>query len=71
MTFNRFPNTFNFLLFQESEIVEVLWKQDVDLGYSLSPLKLPSDASLNGADNTDEENEKLKALQELKNDKVK
>lgn len=50
--------------------MEVLWKQDVDLGYSLTPLKLPSDASLNGALNTDDENEKLKALQDLKHDKV-
>lgn len=51
--------------------MEVLWKQDVDLGYSLTPLKLPSDASLNGGVNTDDENEKLKALQDLKHDKVK
>lgn len=53
---------------QESEIVEVLWKQDVDLGYSLSPPK-PLDIEKSGV-NAEDENEKLRALQELKDEKV-
>lgn len=60
---------------QESEIVEVLWKQDVDLGYTLAPpVKIDSTldpASNPSASNTNaDENEKLKVLQDLKNDKV-
>lgn len=53
--------------------MEVLWKQDVDLGYTLaSPAKIASSkesAANSFALNTDE-CEKLKALQELKSDKV-
>lgn len=65
---------FSFYFFQESEIVEVLWKQDVDLGYTLAPAKAASskDATVNSSGtvlNTDDK-EKLKALQDLKNDKV-
>lgn len=72
--FYLFKN-FNVFVLQESEIVEVLWKQDVDLGYTLAPAKAASskDASVNSTSavlNTDE-NEKLKALQELKNEKVR
>lgn len=58
---------------QESEIVEVLWKQDVDLGYSLAPAKPGSpekSANVSGPSYSSEDNEKLKALQELKNEKV-
>lgn len=62
------PVTIFVLLLQESEIVEVLWKQDVDLGYSLSPPK-PLDVEKPTV-NADDENEKLRALQELKDDKV-
>lgn len=64
-----FNNKLNFFYFQESEIVEVLWKQDVDLGYSLSPPK-PLDVKKTGGVNADDENEKLRALQELKDEKV-
>ncbi|XP_037049907.1 segmentation protein cap'n'collar isoform X4 [Bradysia coprophila] len=53
---------------EESEIVEVLWKQDVDLGYSLAPPK-PLDVKKSGV-NADDENEKLRALQELKDEKA-
>lgn len=54
---------------QESEIVEVLWKQDVDLGYSLTPY-VPEEAAKTAANQTDDDTEKLKALEELKDDKV-
>lgn len=58
---------------QESEIVEVLWKQDVDLGYTLAPVKTntPEESTnVSGPSFSTEDNEKLKALQELKNEKV-
>lgn len=61
-------------LLQESEIVEVLWKQDVDLGYTLAtPTKTASAKDSMNANGTisPDENEKLKALQDLKNDKVR
>lgn len=62
---------------QESDIVEVLWKQDVDLGYSLTPYTAASDAedAANAtnkaaaaivANQSAEEKEKLCALEELK-----
>ncbi|KAL9891797.1 NFE2 like bZIP transcription factor cap-n-collar isoform 2-T9 [Glossina fuscipes fuscipes] len=58
---------------QESEIVEVLWKQDVDLGYSLtseqSSVNVPSSTSAKAANSDDIE--KLKALEELKLDGTK
>lgn len=63
----------NFVSLQESEIVEVLWKQDVDLGYTLAPVKSSSpkeSANVSGPSFNTEDNEKLKALQELKNEKV-
>lgn len=58
---------------QESEIVEVLWKQDVDLGYTLAPVKSGSSeetTNTSGPSFSTEDNEKLRALQELKNEKV-
>lgn len=58
---------------QESEIVEVLWKQDVDLGYTLNPpVKSESAKSVkpNSTDFNSDDNEKLKALQDLKDGKV-
>lgn len=60
---------------QESEIVEVLWKQDVDLGYTLAP-PVKTDSTGDSTNNPSvsninaEENEKLKVLQDLKNEKV-
>lgn len=76
-----FENCFKFELivpislgiFQESEIVEVLWKQDVDLGYTLATPSTNSTGKESGnatAALSPEESEKLKALQDLKNDKV-
>jgi hypothetical protein len=51
------------------DLIEVLWKQDVDLGYN------PIIPALNPAQqkeaNSEDEIEKLKALLELKTDKVK
>lgn len=54
---------------QEMDLIEVLWKQDVDLGYNpliptLSPAQQLKEA------NSEDEIEKLKALLELKTDKV-
>jgi hypothetical protein len=51
------------------DLIEVLWKQDVDLGYNpiipaLSPAQQKEASS-------EDEIEKLKALLELKTDKVK
>lgn len=65
-------NCIDFYL-QESEIVEVLWKQDVDLGYTLAPVKASSpkeETNTSGPSFNTEDNEKLRALQELKNEKV-
>ncbi|XP_055382451.1 segmentation protein cap'n'collar [Condylostylus longicornis] len=56
---------------EESEIVEVLWKQDVDLGFSLSPPKISYNSDATSSKKTDDENEKLKALEELKDEKSK
>lgn len=58
---------------QESEIVEVLWKQDVDLGYTLAPAESGSSketTNTSGPSFNTEDTEKLRALQELKNEKV-
>lgn len=54
---------------QESEIVEVLWKQDVDLGYSLTPFV--SDDTKLAPNQTTDDNEKLKVLEDIKNGKVR
>lgn len=70
LNYNRNIIEFNL---QESEIVEVLWKQDVDLGYTLAPVKPNSpkeSANTSGPSFNTEDNEKLRALQELKNEKV-
>lgn len=54
---------------QEMDLIEVLWKQDVDLGYNpLIPTLNPAQ-QLKEA-NSEDEIEKLKALLELKSDKV-
>lgn len=53
--------------------MEVLWKQDVDLGYTLAPVKPGSpteSTNTSGPSFNTEDNEKLRALQELKNEKV-
>jgi hypothetical protein len=53
------------------DLIEVLWKQDVDLGYNpimpaLNPVQQQKEV-----ENAKDEIEKLKALLELKTDKVK
>lgn len=51
----------------------MLWKQDVDLGYSLAPIKTDLTNTSSNANATEfnaEDSEKLKVLQDLKNDKV-
>uniref|UniRef100_A0A1A9WBF0 Uncharacterized protein n=1 Tax=Glossina brevipalpis TaxID=37001 RepID=A0A1A9WBF0_9MUSC len=72
-----------YILHKESEIVEVLWKQDVDLGYSLTSdqlINVPSSTTttstttnLHGATkaSNSDDIEKLKALEELKLDGAK
>lgn len=53
--------------------MEVLWKQDVDLGYTLAlPAQIasPKESATNSAGFSTDDCEKLKALQELKNGKV-
>lgn len=62
---------------QEMDLIEVLWKQDVDLGFTLTPLTVSSGTSCGGgsatkganagADSSDDL-EKLKVLLEIKND---
>lgn len=47
----------------------MLWKQDVDLGYSLTPYVVEEPAKT-GANQTEDDTEKLKALEELKDGKV-
>ncbi|XP_058982995.1 segmentation protein cap'n'collar isoform X1 [Musca domestica] len=60
---------------EESEIVEVLWKQDVDLGFSLTEAQLAelagSSSATENAVNSEDEIEKLKALEALKLDNPK
>ncbi|XP_059621555.1 segmentation protein cap'n'collar isoform X2 [Phlebotomus argentipes] len=52
---------------EESELIEVLWKQDVDLGFSLAP---PSTSLKKEETHSAEDDaEKLNALLELKNEK--
>lgn len=50
----------------------MLWKQDVDLGFSLTPPHLLNATANNGSTGAgaDDDIEKLKALKELKLDKV-
>lgn len=51
------------------DLIEVLWKQDVDLGYN--PIIPTLNPTQQKQANSDDEIEKLKALLELKTDKVK
>jgi hypothetical protein len=50
------------------DLIEVLWKQDVDLGFSLTP---PEPITSINQQQTKEDAEKLKVLLELKENKVK
>lgn len=55
-----------FVRFQDMDLIEVLWKQDVDLGFTLvepatAPTKKPSTSEKESAD----EIEKLKALEAI------
>lgn len=47
----------------------MLWKQDVDLGYSLTPY-VPEETVKTDANQTEDDTEKLKALEDLKDEKV-
>lgn len=47
----------------------MLWKQDVDLGYSLTPFV--GESPQLAANQTEDDSEKLKALQEIKDGKVR
>lgn len=52
------------------DLIEVLWKQDVDLGFTLTPPTIVTGAGVGakgGADSSDDL-EKLKVLLEIKND---
>lgn len=51
------------------DLIEVLWKQDVDLGYN--PVIPTINPAQEKETSSDDEIEKLKALLELKTDKVK
>ncbi|XP_062703305.1 segmentation protein cap'n'collar isoform X2 [Aedes albopictus] len=62
---------------EEMDLIEVLWKQDVDLGFTLTPLTVSSGTSCGGGSGTKGANagadssddlEKLKVLLEIKND---
>lgn len=68
--------------FQDMDLIEVLWKQDVDLGYApdmSAPLEKPKqfEQSDSGPDEpttsltipTDDDIEKLKALKDINGDK--
>lgn len=50
------------------DLIEVLWKQDVDLGYN--PIIPTLNPTQQKEANSEDELEKLKALLELKTDKV-
>lgn len=63
-----------YISFQDMDLIEVLWKQDVDLGFTLvepaaAPTKKPSTSEKKSAD----EIEKLKTLEAINatNQKVK
>ena len=58
----------NFSNLKEMDLIEVLWKQDVDLGYN-PILPTLNAVPLKEAESIDDI-EKLKALLELKTDKV-
>lgn len=51
------------------DLIEVLWKQDVDLGYN--PIIPTLNPTQQKEASSEDEIEKLKALLELKSDKVK
>uniref|UniRef100_A0A182JM05 Uncharacterized protein n=1 Tax=Anopheles atroparvus TaxID=41427 RepID=A0A182JM05_ANOAO len=67
---------------EEMDLIEVLWKQDVDLGFTLNNAAVPGPAEGTGTSSADaasagsikcdneDDLEKLKALLEIKNDKV-
>lgn len=55
---------------QEIDLIEALWKQDVDLGYNPIVPTLNAE-SLQKEANSADDLEKLKALLELKTDKVR
>lgn len=76
--------SYNMFLFQDMDLIEVLWKQDVDLGFSL---EMPGGKSMKATDNLDtkppvagpttsvslpdDDIEKLKTLEALNNEALK
>lgn len=60
------------MILQESEIVEVLYKQDVDLGFTLAPAAkaASSKGATASSSGTSDETEKLNALRDLKEGQV-
>lgn len=63
------------VLFQDSELIDVLWKQDVDLGFSLIPPDAGGAAQTktkgDAIDDSEDDIQKLKALLEIKSDEVR
>jgi hypothetical protein len=53
------------------DLIEVLWKQDVDLGYNPLPANNPSLLPAQKEKKAEDDVEKLKALLDLKSDEVK
>ena len=56
--------------YQEMDLIEVLWKQDVDLGFTLTPPSKLIENNPKAKTDNDEDIEKLKALLEIENGKV-
>jgi nuclear factor erythroid 2 len=53
------------------DLIEVLWKQDVDLGFTLTPPSAVIESKPAGKAENEEDIEKLKALLEIENNKVR
>lgn len=60
-------------LFQDMDLIEVLWKQDVDLGFTLVEPATTAKKASTSEKGTDDEIEKLKALEAINasNEKVR
>lgn len=65
--------TIIFFYLQNSDLIEVLWKQDVDLGFSLPQTESKKEPPLETKKVNDEidEIEKLQALLDVKDDEVR
>ncbi|EEB18376.1 hypothetical protein Phum_PHUM512690 [Pediculus humanus corporis] len=53
---------------EDVDLIEVLWKQDVDLGFSLNNFNSPKEEIQKKEVFDEDDIEKLKALEELKNE---